>query len=80
MGDLYRLLLNQERVFPATAPAALLFAGIANFCDDEDLRVREAALATTALLLADPALASSVPGYAPAVRKVLAVSVDSYTS
>ncbi|MEU3406553.1 hypothetical protein ABZ766_21795 [Streptomyces sp. NPDC006670] len=143
VGDLYRLLLNQERVFPATAPAALvlaallddprtlaegewerragrrplraellnwlvsfadltrldgvedgvgtardlaaaraarpvLYARIAEFCDSEDLRVSEAALAATALLLADPALASSVPAYAPAVRKVLAVSVDSY--
>ncbi|MFG2776026.1 hypothetical protein [Streptomyces sp. NPDC048350] len=26
VGDLYRLLLNQERVFPATAPAALVLA------------------------------------------------------
>ncbi|MFF3625354.1 hypothetical protein [Streptomyces sp. NPDC002467] len=26
MGDLYRLLLDQERVFPATAPAALVLA------------------------------------------------------
>ncbi|AKL64268.1 hypothetical protein [Streptomyces sp. Mg1] len=142
VGDLYRLLLNQERVFPASAPAALVLAHllddprtlaetgwerragrrslraellnwlasfadiarldveagvgtaqalaaaraarpvlhvrIADFCDDDDLRVREAALASTALLLADPALASSVPRYAPAVREVLAVSVDSY--
>lgn len=40
--------------------------------------MREAALAATALLLADPALAPAVPRYAPAVRAVLAVSVDSY--
>ncbi|MFE7359158.1 hypothetical protein ACFU8Q_40320 [Streptomyces sp. NPDC057543] len=26
VGDLYRLLLNQERVFPATTPAALVLA------------------------------------------------------
>ncbi|WP_327249200.1 hypothetical protein [Streptomyces sp. NBC_01320] len=26
VGGLYRLLLNQERVFPATAPAALVVA------------------------------------------------------
>ncbi|WP_258382629.1 hypothetical protein [Streptomyces sp. NTH33] len=141
VGDLYRLLLNQERVFPATAPAALVLARllddprtlaedrwerragrrplraellnwlasfadiarlgvedgvgtaqdltaaraarpmlhdrIADFCDDDPL-VREAALAATALLLADSSLASSVPRYAPAVRAVLAVSVDSY--
>ncbi|WP_406356180.1 hypothetical protein OHB56_27290 [Streptomyces sp. NBC_01635] len=142
VGDLYRLLLNQEQVFPATTPAALVlacllddprtlaedrwerragrrplraellnwlasFADIArldvedgvgtaqdlaaaraarpalhdritDFCDDDDPLVREAALAATALLQADPALASSVPRYAPAVREVLAVSADSY--
>ncbi|MGW2298974.1 hypothetical protein [Streptomyces violaceorubidus] len=142
VGDLYRLLLNQARVFPATAPAALVVARllvdqrtlvedqwerragrrplraellnwlasfadttrldvedgvgtaedlaaaraarpvlhdhIADFCDDDDPLVREAALAATALLLADPALASSVPRYVPAVRTVLAVSADSY--
>ncbi|MFR9796454.1 hypothetical protein ACL02U_11195 [Streptomyces sp. MS06] len=142
VGDLYRLLLNQEQVFPATAPAALVLAGllddprtlaedrwerragrrslraellnwlasfadiarmdiedgvgtvqdlaavraarpilhdrIARFCDDDDPLVREAALAATALLLTDPALASSVPRYAPDVREVLAVSADSY--
>ncbi len=142
VGDLYRLLLNQEQVFPATAPAALVLAcllddprtlaedrwesragrrslraellnwlasfadiarlnvedgvgaaqdlaaarasrpilhdRIADFCDDDDPLVREAALAATALLLADPALTSSVPRYAPAVREVLAVSADSY--
>ncbi|MGW1193564.1 hypothetical protein [Streptomyces sp. NPDC002559] len=140
--DLYRLLLNQERVFPATAPAAsvltrllddprtltearwgsraglrplraellnwlasfadiarldaedgvgtaqdlaaaraarpILHDRIAGFCDDDDPQVREAALAATALLLDDPALASSVPRYAPAVHEVLAVSADSY--
>ncbi|MEI5006350.1 hypothetical protein RB196_02370 [Streptomyces sp. PmtA] len=142
VGDLYRLLLNQEQVFPATAPAALVLAGllddprtlaedrwerragrrslraellnwlasfadiarldvedgvgtaqnlaaahaarpilhdsIADFCDADDPLVKEAALAATALLLADPALASSVPRYAPAVREVLAVSADWY--
>ncbi|MYV46790.1 hypothetical protein GT031_14560 [Streptomyces sp. SID2888] len=142
VGDLYRLLLHQERLFPASAPAALVVAGllddprtlaedrwerranrrslraellnwlarfadiarldvedgvgaardlaaaraarpviqdrIADFCEDDDPQVREAAPAATALLLADPALASSVPRYAPAVRAVLAVSVDSY--
>ncbi|MFJ5828401.1 hypothetical protein [Streptomyces sp. NPDC093089] len=142
VGDLYRLLLNRERVFPATAPAALVLARllddprtlaedrwggragrrplraellnwlasfadiarldvedgagtaqdlaaaraarpvlhdrIADFCDADDPLVREAALAATALLLAAPALASSVPRYAPAVREVLAVSADSY--
>lgn len=142
VGDLYRLLLNQKQVFPATAPAALVLARllddprtlaedrwerrpgrrslraellnwlalfadiarldveggvdtaqnlaaartarptlhdrIADFCDDDDPLVKEAALAATALLLADPALASSVPRYAPAVREVLAVSADSY--
>ncbi|MEL5954782.1 hypothetical protein AADR41_08380 [Streptomyces sp. CLV115] len=141
VGDLYRLLLNQEKMFPATAPAALVLARllddpralaedrwerragrrslraellnwlasfadiarlevedgvgraqdlaaaraarpilhdrIADFCDADDPLVREAALAATALLLADPALASSVPRYAPAVREVLAVSADS---
>ncbi|MFJ4342150.1 hypothetical protein [Streptomyces sp. NPDC088915] len=144
VGDLYRLLLHQERVFPATAPAALVVARllddprtlvedrwerragrrslraellnwlasfadiarldvedvedgvgtardpaaaraarpvlhdrVADFCDDDDPLVREAALAATALLLADPALASSAPRYAPAVRQVLAVSADS---
>ncbi|MFC5957055.1 hypothetical protein ACFP51_22030 [Streptomyces pratens] len=40
--------------------------------------MREAALAATALLLADPALASSVPRYAPTARAVLAMSTDSY--
>ncbi|MDX3570227.1 hypothetical protein [Streptomyces sp. ID05-47C] len=142
VGDLYQLLLNQEQVFPATAPAALVlarllddprtlaedrwerragrrslraellnwlasFADIArldvedgvgtaqdlaaaraarpilhdrieDYCDDDDPLVREAALAATTLLLADPVLASSVPRYAPAVREVLAVSADSY--
>ncbi|OOQ49737.1 hypothetical protein AFM16_24875 [Streptomyces antibioticus] len=142
VGDLYRLLLNQEQVFPATAPAALVLAcllddprtlsedrwepragrrplraellnwlasfadiarldvedgvgtaqnlaaartarpilhdRIADFCDVDDPLVKEAALAATALLLADPALASSAPRYAPAVREVLAVSADSY--
>ncbi|WP_037627798.1 hypothetical protein [Streptomyces aureus] len=142
VADLYRLLLNQEQVFPATAPAALVLtcllddprtlaearwerrAGrrslraellnwlasfadlvrldvedgvgaaqdlaaaraarpvlhdrITAFCHDDDPLVREAALAATALLMADPALASSVPRYAPAVREVLAVSADSY--
>ncbi|MEU6294377.1 hypothetical protein [Streptomyces erythrochromogenes] len=142
VGNLYRLLLNQEQVFPATAPAALVLARLlddprtltedrwerragrrslrvellnwlasfadiarqdvehgigtvqdlaaaraarpvlhdrtADFCDDDDPLVREAALAATALLLADPALASSVPRYAPAVREVLAGSADSY--
>ncbi|MFG2592038.1 hypothetical protein [Streptomyces sp. NPDC048438] len=142
VGDLYRLLLNQARVFPATAPAALVVARllddprtlaedrwerragrrplraellnwlasfadiarldvedgigvaqdltaaravrpvlhdrIAEFCEDDDPLVREAALAATALLLADPALTSSVPRYAPAVRTILAVSADSY--
>ncbi|MFJ3900835.1 hypothetical protein [Streptomyces sp. NPDC090025] len=142
VGDLYRLLLNREQVFPATAPAALVLAcllddprtlaegrwerragrrslrtellnwlasfadiarldvedgvgtaqdlaaaraarpvlhdRIAGFCDADDPLVREAALAATALLLADPALAPSVPRYAPTVRKVLAVSADSY--
>ncbi|MEU9039474.1 hypothetical protein AB0D45_31845 [Streptomyces sp. NPDC048352] len=139
--DLYRLLLHQERVFPATAPAALVVAALlgdprtlaedrwerrpgrrplraellnwlasfadvarsphegggaapdvtaaravrpalhartAAFCEDADPQVREAALAATALLLADPALAPSVPRYAPAVRAVLGVSADSY--
>lgn len=28
VGDLYRLLLHQKRVFPATAPAALVLAGL----------------------------------------------------
>ncbi|MGW0786409.1 hypothetical protein [Streptomyces sp. NPDC002913] len=142
VGDLYRLLLNQARVFPATAPAALVVARllddprtlagdrwerragrrplraellnwlaafadiarleiedgvgaaqdlaaaravrpvlhgrIAEFCEDDDPLVREAALAATALLLADPALTSSVTRYAPAVRTILAVSADSY--
>ncbi|WP_327379675.1 hypothetical protein [Streptomyces sp. NBC_01212] len=142
VGDLYRLLLNQARVFPATAPAALVVARlvddprtlaedrwerragrrplraellnwlasfadiarldvedgvgaaqdlaaaraarpvlhnrIAEFCEDDDRLVKEAALAATALLLADPALTSSVPRYAPAVRTILAVSADSY--
>ncbi|MGE7391457.1 hypothetical protein ACQKM2_38905 [Streptomyces sp. NPDC004126] len=140
--NLYRLLLNKERVFPATAPAALVLARllddprtlaedrwerragrrslraellnwlasfadiarldvedgvgtaqdlaaaraarpilhdrIADFCDADDPAVREAALTATALLLADPALASSAPRYAPAVREILAVSADSY--
>ncbi|WP_030580744.1 hypothetical protein [Streptomyces anulatus] len=140
--DLYRLLLNREQVFSASAPAALVLARllddprtlaedrwerradrrslraellnwlasfaditrldvedgvgtaqdlaaaraarpilhdrIADFCDDDDPLVREAALAATALLLADPALTSSVPRYAPAIREVLAVSADSY--
>lgn len=62
----------------ARAARPVLLDRIADFCDDDDPRVREAALAATALLLADPALASSVPRYAPAVRAVLAVSVDSY--
>ncbi|MFD7873650.1 hypothetical protein ACFV5G_05890 [Streptomyces sp. NPDC059766] len=140
--DLHRLLLNQERVFPATAPAALVVAGllrdprtlaedqwarragkrplraellnwlasfagvarrdvtegagasrdlaaaraarpvlharIASFCQDGDPRVREAAVAATALLLAEPDLASSVPECVPLVRGVLATSADSY--
>ncbi|MGW6745402.1 hypothetical protein ACWGDX_32470 [Streptomyces sp. NPDC055025] len=142
VADLYRLLLNQERVFAATAPAALVLARllddprtlaearwerragrrplraellnwlasfadiarrdvedgvgtaqdlaaaraarpmlhdrIADFCDNDDPLVREAALAATSLVLADSSLAPSVPRYAPAVRAVLAVSVDSY--
>ncbi|WP_435191553.1 hypothetical protein [Streptomyces sp. bgisy126] len=142
VGDLYRLLLNEGRVFPATAPAALVVARllgdprtlaedrwegragrrplraellswlasfadtarletedgagaardlaaaravrpvlhglVADFRDDDDPRVGEAALAATALLLADPDLAPSAPRYAPAVRAVLAVSADSY--
>ncbi|GHF77124.1 hypothetical protein GCM10018790_64040 [Kitasatospora xanthocidica] len=140
--DLYRLLLHHERVFPATAPAALVVAAllddprtlaggrwerragrrplraellnwlasfadvarldavdgagaprdlaaaraarptlltrVAVFCEDGDPLVREAAIAATALLLADPALAASVPRYAPVVRDVLARSADSY--
>ncbi|MEV7928521.1 hypothetical protein [Kitasatospora sp. NPDC088779] len=140
--NLYRLLLNQERVFPATAPAALVIGAllddprmlaegqwerragtrslraellnwlasfadvtrldaensvgapqdlaaaraarptlhtyVAVFCEDDDPQVREAAVAATALLLADPALAASIPHYAPAVRDVLARSTDSY--
>ncbi|MFE0642574.1 hypothetical protein ACFW2Y_13305 [Streptomyces sp. NPDC058877] len=56
----------------------ILHDRIADFCDADDPLVREAALAATALLLADPALTSSVPRYAPAVREVLAVSADSY--
>lgn len=140
--DLYRLLLNDERVFPATAPAALvvaallddprtlaagewerragrrplraellnwlasfadvarldpedgvgapqdlaaaraarpaLHARVAVFCEDGDPQVREAAIAATALLLADPALAVSVPQHVPAVRDVLGRSADSY--
>ncbi|WP_329491772.1 hypothetical protein OG618_35690 [Kitasatospora sp. NBC_01246] len=140
--NLYRLLLNQERVFPATAPAALVVAAllgdprmlaggrwerragrrpvrvdllnwlasfadvarlgaedgagapqdlaaaraarptlhthVAAFCEDDDPQVREAAVAATALLLADPALASSTPRYVPVVREVLARSADSY--
>ncbi|MEK2493612.1 hypothetical protein WN990_29075 [Kitasatospora purpeofusca] len=140
--DLYRLLLNQERVCPATAPAALvvaallddprtltegqwerragrrplraellnwlasfadvarldtedgvgapqdlaaaraarptLHARVAAFCEDDDPQVREAAVAATALLLADPALAASIPRYVPVVRDVLARSADSY--
>ncbi len=140
--DLYRLLLSQERVFPATAPAALvvsallddprtlaggqwerragtrplraellnwlasfadvarldpqdgagaprdlaaaraarptLHARVAVFCGDDDPQVREAAVAATALLLADPALAASIPRHAPVVRDVLARSADSY--
>ncbi|MGA5217110.1 hypothetical protein ACPCAE_13690 [Streptomyces cinereoruber] len=147
--DLYRLLLHQERVFPATAPAALVVAHllddprtlaedrwegrtgrrplraellnwlasfayltrpeaspggrpgvengvgtawdpaaaravrpllhdhVAGFRDADDPRVREAALAATALLLDGPALSPSVPRYAPAVRTVLAASADS---
>ncbi|MFE6459832.1 hypothetical protein ACFVP0_20555 [Streptomyces cinereoruber] len=147
--DLYRLLLHQERVFPATAPAALVVARllddprtlaedrwegrtgrrplraellnwlasfayltrpeaspggrpgvengvgtardtaaaravrpvlhdhVAGFRDADDPRVREAALAATALLLDDPALSLYVPRYAPAVRTVLAASADS---
>ncbi|MFE2603617.1 hypothetical protein ACFXDI_09745 [Streptomyces mirabilis] len=141
VGDLYQLLLNQERVFPATAPAALVVAAlltdprtlvedqwerragrrplraellnwlasfadvarrddedgvgasqlaaaraarpavqtlVAEFCEDDDARVREAAIAATALLLADPALASFTPLHAPAVRSVLTTSADSY--
>ncbi|MFJ3878686.1 hypothetical protein ACIPW5_14620 [Streptomyces sp. NPDC090077] len=142
VGDLYRLLLHQAQLFPATAPAALVLARllddprtlaedrwgrragrrplraellnwlasfadiarldledgvgtaqdpaaaraarpalhglIADFCDDGDPRVREAALAATALLLADPALVPLTPRYAPAVREVLAVSADSH--
>ncbi|MFE2296582.1 hypothetical protein ACFXAW_00115 [Streptomyces sp. NPDC059445] len=141
MGYLYRLLLNRGRVYPATAPAALVvgpllddprtlavarwerragerplraellnwlaaFADIARldateqlgapqdlaaaraarpalhsqvapFCEDGDPRVREAAVAATALLLADPLLASSIPPHAPLVRNVLAASADS---
>jgi hypothetical protein len=142
VGNLYRLLLNRGRVFPATAPAALIIATllddprtlavarwerragerplraellnwvaafadvarldaterlgapqdlaaaraarpalhsqIAPFCEDDDPRVREAAVAATALLLADPLLASSIPRHAPFVRNVLATSADSY--
>ncbi|MFD0412123.1 hypothetical protein [Kitasatospora sp. NPDC127116] len=140
--DLYRLLLDQERLFPATAPVSLvvaallddprtlaedrwerragtrplraellnwlanfadlarhdvrdgvgtpqdlaaaravrpaLHARVAPFCENEDPRVREAAVAATALLLADLVLAASVPRHAPAVRDVLAPSADSY--
>lgn len=141
VGDLYRFLLNQARLSPATAPAALvvaallddprtlsedqwerragrrplraellnwlasfadlarldgkdvgapqhlaaaravrltLYTRVAALCQDDDPRVREAAVAATALLLAEPALASSAPQFAPTVRKVLATSADSY--
>ncbi|MFJ4314313.1 hypothetical protein ACIP46_03340 [Streptomyces lavendulae] len=142
VGNLYRLLLDRDGLFPATAPAALVLAAllddprtlaedrwerrpgrrplraellnwlasfadtarlgvedgidsardpaaaraarpalrarVAVFCEDDDPRVREAALAATALLLADPALAPFAPRYAPAVRALLATSPDSY--
>ena len=142
VDDLYRLLLHQGRVFPATAPAALVLArvlddprtlaegrweprpgrrplraellnwlasfadltrlnpedgvgtaqdlaaartvrpmlydSVAAFCDADDPLVREAALAATVLLLADPGLTSYAPRYVPAVRAVLAASADSY--
>ncbi|MFC7967256.1 serine/threonine-protein kinase [Streptomyces cinereoruber] len=61
----------------ARAVRPVLHDRIVGFCDADDPRVREAALAATALLLDDPALAPSVPRYAPAVRTVLAASADS---
>ncbi|OIJ68146.1 hypothetical protein WN71_009610 [Streptomyces mangrovisoli] len=142
VGDLYRLLLDGERVFPATAPAALVVAAllddprtlvedrwdrragrrplraellnwlasfadtarleeadgagtardlaaaravrpslhglVARYCEADDVRVREAALAATALLTEDPTLVSCARRHAPAVRDVLATSADSY--
>ncbi|MFG2296319.1 hypothetical protein [Streptomyces sp. NPDC048603] len=51
---------------------------VALLCEGSDPRVREAAVAATALLLADPLLDSSIPCHAPLVRGVLATSADSY--
>ncbi|MFE9881137.1 hypothetical protein [Streptomyces sp. NPDC005784] len=62
----------------ARAARAVLHSQVAPFCQDDDPLVREAAVAATALLLADPLLASSIPRHAPLVRYVLATSADSY--
>lgn len=62
----------------ARAARPALHSQIAPFCEDDDPQVREAAVAATALLLADPLLASSIPRHTPLVRDVLATSADSY--
>ncbi|MFD5922695.1 hypothetical protein ACFVYP_39220 [Kitasatospora sp. NPDC058201] len=59
----------------AVRPA--VYADVAAFFDDPDVRVREAALAAAGLLLAAPSLAHRIPQIAPAVRRVLAASADS---
>ncbi|MFF8599947.1 hypothetical protein ACF065_25705 [Streptomyces sp. NPDC015232] len=61
----------------ARAARPALQRRIADFCDDADPLVREAALAAVALPLADPVLASAVPRYGRAIREVLAESADS---
>ncbi|MFF7453303.1 hypothetical protein [Kitasatospora sp. NPDC008115] len=62
----------------ARAVRPTLHTHVAVFCEDDDPQVREAAIAATALLLADPTLAASIPCHVPVVHDVLARSADSY--
>ncbi|MFF2363003.1 hypothetical protein ACFVU0_09820 [Streptomyces sp. NPDC058122] len=81
-ADLARLDATEQLGAPrdlaaARAARVALHSRVAPFCENDDPQVREAAVAATALLLADPLLASSIPRHAPLVRDVLATSADS---
>ncbi|MFD8483631.1 hypothetical protein [Kitasatospora sp. NPDC059673] len=66
-----------EDIVASQAVRPAVYADVAAFFDDPDLRVREAAFAAAGLLLAAPELAHHIPQVAPAVRRVLAASADS---
>ncbi|MET7830578.1 hypothetical protein ABZT23_38690 [Streptomyces sp. NPDC005386] len=67
-----------QNLAAARAARPALHYQVAPLCEDDDPRVRDAAIAASALLLDDPQLASLIPRYAPLVRNVLATSSDSY--